>query len=146
VKRQEDEMPKKRESRANDFTPLPFEIDSQVDDALLTAHAGVPLAIELFRASGSAGVVDEEVRLKERARGLSASQMVESLMALWLAGGERCEDLQRLREDEALSQLLGGVCVAVGQRGPAGPPVPPAHQNPHPPNGLKRRLRGPRLD
>jgi hypothetical protein len=33
--------------------------------------------------------------------------MVESLMALWLAGGERCEDLQRLREDEALSQLLG---------------------------------------
>lgn len=107
MKRQEDEMPKKKESRANDFTLLPFEIDTQVDDALLTAHAGVPLAMELFRASGAAKVVDEEVRLKERARGLSASQMVESLMALWLAGGERCEDLQRLREDEALSQLLG---------------------------------------
>jgi hypothetical protein len=107
VKRQEDEMPKKRESRANDFTPLPFEIDSQVDEALLTAHAGVPLAIELFRASGAAQVVDEQVRLKERARGLSASQMVESLMALWLAGGDRCEDMNRLREDEALSQLLG---------------------------------------
>ena len=103
-------MPKKRESRANDFTPLPFEIDTQVDEALLTAHAGVPLVIELFRASRAAGVVDEEVRLKERARGLSASQMVESLMALWLAGGERCEDLQRLREDEALSQLLGMRC------------------------------------
>ena len=83
-------MPKKKESRATDFTPLPFEIDTQVDEALLTAHAGVPLAMELFRASGAAKVVDREVRLKERSRGLSASQMVESLMALWLAGGDRC--------------------------------------------------------
>jgi hypothetical protein len=33
--------------------------------------------------------------------------MAESLHALWLSGGEHCEDLDRLREDRALAELLG---------------------------------------
>ena len=45
--------------------------------------------------------------IKQRARGLTASQMAESLFALWAIGGERCEDLAMLREDRALAALLG---------------------------------------
>lgn len=86
---------------------LPFELDDQIDETLTTAHAGVPLLIELFRACGAAGVMDVRANPKERKRGLGAAEMAESLFALWLTGGERCEDMDRLREDGALAQLLG---------------------------------------
>lgn len=86
---------------------LPFELDDQTDESLITAHAGVPLLVELFRASGAAAVMDRQASVKRRRRGLPASEMAEGLFALWAAGGERCEDLDRLREDEALAALLG---------------------------------------
>lgn len=86
---------------------LPFELDSKTDDSLVTAHAGIPLLIELFRSCGAAKVMNERASAKQRKRGLTSSEMAESMFALWLAGGERCEDLERLREDEALGELLG---------------------------------------
>jgi len=86
---------------------LPFELDSQVDESLITAHAGLPLIVELFRSCGAAEVMERRASPKQRDRGLKASEMAESLHCLWLSGGERCEDLDRLREDEALALLLG---------------------------------------
>ncbi|MDH4098874.1 MAG: hypothetical protein OEV17_06210 [Nitrospira sp.] len=50
-------------------TRLPFEIDAQIDPTLITAHAGVPLVIELFRRLGVAQVVNAQVRIKQRQRG-----------------------------------------------------------------------------
>ncbi|MFZ1413897.1 MAG: IS1380 family transposase, partial [Defluviicoccus sp.] len=86
---------------------LDFEIDTRLETGLLTAHAGVAGLIEAFRQTGAAAVIDRDVQLKQRKRGLGASEMVESLLALWAAGGERAEDLDRLRCDEALATLLG---------------------------------------
>jgi hypothetical protein len=86
---------------------LPFESDDRIDPGLVTAHAGVPLVIELFRRVGAAQVVNEQVRLKQRQRGLMPAQVVETLLALWAAGGDRCQDLQTLRADVALATLLG---------------------------------------
>jgi hypothetical protein len=86
---------------------LDYELDDQIEDALITAHSGVPLVIELFRASGAAAVMDEHVQIKQRARGLKVSEVAESLFALWSAGGDRCEDLKRLGQDQALEVLLG---------------------------------------
>lgn len=86
---------------------LPFEIDAEVDPSLVTAHAGVPVLIELFRTIGAARVVDERVATKQRQRGLRPSQLVESLVALWAAGGDRVQDLTTLRADTALATLLG---------------------------------------
>jgi hypothetical protein len=57
--------------------------------------------------SGAAGVLDERVAIKRRKRGLRPSELVEGLFTLWAAGGERCEDLDPLREDVALALLLG---------------------------------------
>lgn len=88
-------------------TRLPFELDQRAETATLTAHGGVPLLIEAFRTSGAAVVVDASVVIKRRKRGLTPSQLVEGLLSLWAAGGERCEDLGPLREDTALAQLLG---------------------------------------
>jgi hypothetical protein len=86
---------------------LPFELDVRAEAAALTAHGGVPLLIEAFRVSGAAAVLDEQVSIKRRKRGLTPSQLVEGLVSLWAAGGERCEDLAQLRDDAALALLLG---------------------------------------
>lgn len=86
---------------------LDFELDHELETSSFTAHAGVPLLIEHFRSCGAAAVVDAQSELKRRARGLSASQMVESLLALWACGGEPAEDLDRLREEAGLALLLG---------------------------------------
>ena len=96
----------KRGKKEDDFR-LGFEVDSRVDDSLITAHGGVPLAIELFRSLGLAAVSDAEVLVKQRDRGLKVSAMLESFFALWLCGGDRCEDFRRLREDVALARLIG---------------------------------------
>jgi hypothetical protein len=86
---------------------LPFELDDKIDETLTTAHAGIPLVAELFRACGAADVMERQASPKQRDRGLKAFEMAESLHALWLSGGEHCEDLDRLREDRALAELLG---------------------------------------
>jgi hypothetical protein len=86
---------------------LPFEIDEALDPTLVTGRAGVPLVSELFRQLGVARVLDTAVPIKQRQRGLRPSQLVESLVALWVSGGDRCEDLSTLREDQALATLLG---------------------------------------
>ena len=86
---------------------LGFEIDDALETSLVTPRAGVPSLIEAFRQTGAAAMIDNWVKVKTRKRGLSSSQMVESLLALWAAGGECCEDLDRLRQDAALAGLLG---------------------------------------
>lgn len=50
----------------------------------------MPLVIELFRRVGAAQIVNEQVRIKRGQRGLTPAQLVETLIALWVAGGERC--------------------------------------------------------
>ena len=45
-------------------TRLPFELDQRAETAALTAHGGVPLLIEAFRASGAAAVLDASVVIK----------------------------------------------------------------------------------
>jgi len=86
---------------------LPFEIDDAIDPSLVTPRAGVPLAIELFRQLGVAQTIDAQVHIKQRQRGLRSAQLVETLIALWTSGGDRCQDLTTLREDRALATLLG---------------------------------------
>jgi hypothetical protein len=86
---------------------LPFEIDAAVDPTLVTGRAGVPLVIELFRQLGVAQAIATHVAVKQRQRGLPSSALVESLIALWVSGGDRCQDLTMLREDHALATLLG---------------------------------------
>ena len=86
---------------------LPFEIADTIDPTLVTGRAGVPLVIELFRQLGVAHGIDTAVPIKQRQRGLRPSQLVESLVALWVSGGDRCQDLTTLREDQALAHLLG---------------------------------------
>ena len=85
---------------------LDFEIDVALETGLITGHAGIPGLIEVFRQTGTA-VIDREVKLKSRKWGLSASEMVESLLAMRARGGERAEDFDQFRQDRAVALRLG---------------------------------------
>jgi len=95
---------------------LDFEVDVELETGLITGHAGVPGLIEAFRQTGTAAVIDQEIKLKTHKRGLRASEVVESLLAMWAAGGERVEDLDQFRQDNALALLLGHELPAAQRR------------------------------
>jgi len=84
-----------------------FEMAPQPLAEELTALGGVPLAVRAFRSLGLPAAIREHVQIKQRERGYEEATYVESLVVLNAVGGECVEDLERLREDAALSQLLG---------------------------------------
>ncbi|MBI5854702.1 MAG: hypothetical protein HZB35_05625 [Nitrospirae bacterium] len=86
---------------------LAFEIDTRTDPSLMTAHAGMPRLIDLMRTIGVTRILDEQVHMKRRRRGLYPSQLVETLVALWVVGRERCQNLGVFCTDTALAVLLG---------------------------------------
>ena len=84
-----------------------FEIDPKPLGEELTALGGVPLVVRAFRSLGLPAAIQEHVHIKQRERGYDEATYVESLVVLNAVGGECVEDLERLREDAALSKLLG---------------------------------------
>jgi hypothetical protein len=86
---------------------LPFTIDEQPLKERLTARAGLPLIVEMFRSLGLPAVVGAEVRLKERNRGFTEAEMVEEYVMMLVAGGECLNDFSVLAGDEGLDVLLG---------------------------------------
>lgn len=88
---------------------LPFELDPEIDDGLITGHAGITLVLEMFRATGASELCDEVLRRKKKLFGLTPSQMIEGMFALWASGGERCDDLEHFRKDVALAKMIGFV-------------------------------------
>lgn len=65
---------------------LPFEIDNRVYPIIITAHAGVPLVIELFCHVRAAQVVNDQVLIKQQHRGLVPAQLFEARIALLATG------------------------------------------------------------
>ena len=53
---------------------LDFEIAVELEAGLITRHAGVPGLIEAFRQTGTAAVMDREIKLKSR-KACSAAQL-----------------------------------------------------------------------
>ena len=92
-------------------TPLqektPFAIDEKPMEGLLTAQAGLAAFSRAFRSLGGPKLCDDRVRIKERARGFGVGQQVESLVMLHAAGGDCMQDMERLRQDNGVSKMLG---------------------------------------
>lgn len=84
-----------------------FEIDPEPAPEILTALGGVPLLVRAFRSLGLRGSVEQHLRLKQRQRGYDEAVMVESFVILNAAGGDCLDDLERLRADPGLAEMLG---------------------------------------
>ena len=88
---------------------LPF-ITEEVEGARsITAHGGLALVSEVYRASGASGAVKRCVVTRERyrERGLSDEQLTESFCLLLAMGGESVEDFESARQDRALAEMIG---------------------------------------
>jgi len=84
-----------------------FEIDPQPLEESITALGGVPLLVRVMRSLGVPGSVQRNITLKERDRGYDEATYVESLVVLHAVGGDCVEDLEQLREDAGLAEMLG---------------------------------------
>ena len=92
-------------------TPLqektPFAIGAKPMGGLLTAQAGLAAFSRAFRSLGAPKLCDDHVHIKQRSRGFTVGQQVESLLLLHAAGGDCMQDMQRLRQDGAVTKMLG---------------------------------------
>ena len=76
-------------------------------EVTMTPWAGVAPLIEEMRQIEVTNKADKVLPLKKSSKGLTSGQMVECFVLLSTLGGECLEDMERLRQDQALSQILG---------------------------------------
>lgn len=86
---------------------LLFALDPEPLEECLTAYAGIPLFLQAMRSLKLGASVKQHVRLKQRQRGFDEASYVESFLILNALGGDCLEDLERLREDAGLKEMLG---------------------------------------
>jgi hypothetical protein len=72
-----------------------------------TPWAGVSLLIDLYRKLELDKLADRVLPTKKSSKGLTSGQMTESFILLSTLGGENIDDIQHLRKDEGLAEILG---------------------------------------
>jgi hypothetical protein len=86
---------------------LPFVLEEVDGEGQVTPRAGLVTVAEAARGMGLREVVEREVVVKERDRGFTEWEFVESYLTLIAGGGECPEDLAVLGADDAFAKLLG---------------------------------------
>lgn len=85
----------------------PFEIDARPLDEMASPHAGLLATSRAFRSLKLPDLIAANLPLKERKRGLTEGQLVETLVLLQTAGGDCPEDIKILAGDACLERGLG---------------------------------------
>jgi hypothetical protein len=86
---------------------LPFAVQAVPDAGDQTGRAGLTIVAEALRGFRVDDAVRRWVRTKQRQRGFSEYDVVESIVMLLAAGGEHMEDMDLLREDAGLCRMMG---------------------------------------
>lgn len=86
---------------------LPFVVEEVEGTPSVTPRAGLATVAEAARGMGLPAVVERSVRVKQRERGFTDWEVVESFLLLIAGGGECPEDLSVLRADGAFARLVG---------------------------------------
>ena len=76
-------------------------------DQTLTAHAGIVLLRDFIDRLGLPKLIDQQLHLKDRERGYAESQNLLALCWNLILGGDSLRDLNVLRGDAGLHELLG---------------------------------------
>jgi hypothetical protein len=85
----------------------PFALDPRPLEEMGSAHAGLLGTSRALRSLNLGGLVAANLPLKNRQRGFSEGQMIESLVLLQTLGGDCPEDIALLDEDPCLVRGLG---------------------------------------
>ncbi|WP_353684519.1 hypothetical protein V4D30_01635 [Thermodesulfovibrio sp. 3907-1M] len=85
---------------------LKFQLITEKSREVVTSFAGLPLAIETMKAMKIPKLIAKNLKIKKRETGkYSESDYIESLLSLFISGGECIDDIERLRSDEGLKEL-----------------------------------------
>ena len=84
---------------------LPFQYEVEERATGMTALAGLPVYLDLFRAMGLTPSIGRHVRVRPE-QGWTGAEVVSALVLLNLAGGESVEDLGILEADEGFCQVM----------------------------------------
>ncbi len=76
-------------------------------EVVMTPWAGVAPLVEAMRKTEVTSKADKVLPLKRSSKGLTSGQMLECFVLLTTLGGECLEDMERLRRDDVLAQMLG---------------------------------------
>ncbi len=91
----------------------PFEVDPRPLDEMSSAHAGLLATSRAFRSLKLPALIAANLPLKERQRGFTEGQMIESVVLLQTLGGDCPEDIKLLAGDNCLERGLGFVLPKV---------------------------------
>lgn len=87
----------------------PFEIDSRPLEEMASPHAGLLTTSRAFRSLQVGSLTEANLRIKQRERGFSEGQFIESIVLLQTLGGDCPEDVKLLAGDQCLERGLGYV-------------------------------------
>ena len=85
---------------------LSLEISPEPAPEVMTAYGGLPLVLQTMRTIGVLKSIQRHVQVKQRERGFTEAQMVESLVVLMTVGGECLDDLNRLQADQGVAVMM----------------------------------------
>src|SRR5712691_6274162 len=91
----------------------PFEVDPRPLEEMSSAHAGLLATSSAFRSLKLPDLIAANLPLKERQRGFTEGQMIESVVLLQTLGGDCPEDIKLLAGDNCLERGLGFVLPKV---------------------------------
>jgi hypothetical protein len=89
------------------FSPMSSKFNIVFRDVTLTAHAGIVLMRDFIGKLGVSELIDTNVFVKARERGYPESENILSLCWNAILGGNCLLDLNVLRGDPGLAELLG---------------------------------------
>ena len=85
----------------------PFEIDPRPLDEMASPHAGLLATSRAFRSLRLPDLIAANLPLKERQRGFTEGQFVETVVLLQTVGGDCPDDIRLLAGDHCLERGLG---------------------------------------
>jgi hypothetical protein len=85
----------------------PFEIDARPLDEMASSHAGLLATSRAFRSLKLPDLIAANLPLKERQRGFTEGQLIETMVLLQTVGGDCPEDIKILAGDVCLERGLG---------------------------------------
>ena len=85
----------------------PFVLDPRPLEEATSPHAGALATSRVFRSLGLPELIEANLQLRQRQRGFSESQMIESISLLQTIGGDSPEDVRLLSGDTCLERGLG---------------------------------------
>ena len=85
----------------------PFQLDAAPLREAAIPHAGALASFRVFRSLGFPDLISDHLQLRERRRGFSEDQMIETILMLQTIGGDCPDDVHLLAADTCLERGLG---------------------------------------